>query len=98
MVVEFEMVKQCILVEQALTGQGIYLAQARDEKDRLMKDPDRPKVIVEVSDTGFRKICDDLAKHITDKGLSRFDSCRAAGSAIEELRKFGSLGMRDTHA
>ncbi len=101
-ILEFDIVKQGILVEQTLTCQGLYLTQAEAENDRLMKNPDRPSVIVEVPDTGFRKTWDDLfhkhlAKDFRDKGLSRSDSRRAARSAIEELRKFGSLRMRDVH-
>jgi hypothetical protein len=103
MVLEFDIVRQGILVEQALTGQGIYLTKAEGNDDRLMKNLDRPKVIVEVGDTGFGKIWNDLfhkhlAKDFRDSGLSRSDSRRAARSAIEELRKFGSLRMRDNSA
>jgi hypothetical protein len=102
MVLEFNIVQQGILVEQALTGQGMYLTRAEDAADRLRKKIDRPKVIIEVGDTGFRKTWDDLfhkylAKDFRDKGLSRSESRRAARSAIEELRKLGSLRMRDIH-
>jgi hypothetical protein len=90
------------LVEQALTGQGMYLSRAEQEDDRLMKNLDRPKVIIEVGDTGFGKKWDDLfhkhlAKDFRNSGMSRSDSRRAARSAISELRKFGSLRMRDIH-
>jgi hypothetical protein len=102
MVLEFNIVQQGILVEQALTGQGLYLAQAEHADDRLVKNLDRPKVIVGVPDTGFRKTWDDLfykylAKDFREKGLGGSDSRRAARSAIEELRKLGSLRMRDIH-
>lgn len=101
-VLEFDIVRQGILVEQALIGKGIYLAQADDEHDRLKKNVDRPKVIVEIPDTGFRPTWDDvfykhLAKDFREKGLSRSDSRRAARSAIEELRRFSNLKMRDIH-
>jgi hypothetical protein len=101
-VLEFDIVRQGILVEQTLTGGGMYLTRAEGEDDRLMKNIDRPKVIVEVGDTGFRKVWDKLfrkhlAKDFRNKGLNRTDSRRAAHSAIEELRKFGSFRMRDIH-
>ena len=101
-VLEFEIVRQGILVEQTLTGRGLYLTQAEREDDRFMKNSDRPSVIVEVPETGFEKTWNDLfhkrlAKDFRAKGLSRSDSRRAARSAIEELRKFGSLRMRDIH-
>jgi hypothetical protein len=100
MVLEFDIVRQGILVEQALTGKGIYLMRAEDTEDRLMKNFDRPTVIVEIGDTGFRETWDDLfhrhvAKNFRKNGLSRSDSRRAARTAIEELRKFGSFRMRD---
>ena len=60
MVLEFDIVRQGILVEQALTGQGIYLTRAEHADDRLMKNLDRPKVIIDVPDTGFKKTWDDL--------------------------------------
>jgi hypothetical protein len=102
MLLEFDIVRQGILVEQALIGQGVYLAQAEGENDRLRNNIDRPKVIVEIPDTGFRKTWDRefykyLAKDFRTHGLSRSDSKRAALSAIEELRKFSSPRMRDTH-
>jgi hypothetical protein len=102
MVLEFDIVSQGILVEQALTGQGIYLTRAERPDDRLRNNLDRPRVIVEVGDTGFGKTWDDLfhkhlAKDFREKGLSRSDSRRAARSAIAELRKLGSLRMRDIH-
>jgi len=102
MVLEFNIVQQGILVEQALTGQGMYLARADHADDRLSNNLDRPKVIVEVGDTGFGKAWDDLfhkylAKDFHESGLSRSDSRRAAHSAIEELRKLGGLRMRDIH-
>jgi len=102
MELEFNIVRQGILVEQALTGQGIYLAQAEGDGDRLSKNVDRPKVLVEVPDTGFRDKWDDLyhkhlAQDFRSKGLGRSESRQAARSVIEELRKLGSLRMRDIH-
>jgi hypothetical protein len=101
-VLEFDIVRQGILVAQTLTGYGLYLTQAEDENYRLMYNPDRPSVVVEVPDTGFAKIWDDLfhknlAKHYRSKGLSRSDSRRAARSTIAELREIGALRLRDIH-
>ena len=100
MTLEFDIVKQGILVEQTLVGEGIYIAKAEADDDRLMKNPDRVKVIVEVGDTGFRKTWDKLfteylRKHFRAEGLSRSESRRAATSLIEELRKFATMKMRD---
>lgn len=100
MVLEFDIPRQGILVEQALTSKGIYIAQAEDGQDRLSKNFDRTNVIVEIGDTGFRKTWDGLfykhvVKEFRSKGLNRSDSRHAARMAIEEFRKFGSFKMRD---
>jgi hypothetical protein len=101
-VLEFNIARQGLMVEQILTGRGIYLARAEGDDDRLIRNIDRPKVIVEVPDTGFRKAWDEtfhkhLARHYRNNGLSRSESRQAARSLIEEWRKFGSLKMRDIH-
>jgi hypothetical protein len=100
LVLEFDIVRQGILVDQALTGQGIYLTRAERPDDRLKNNINRPKVIVEVGDTGFRQIWDELlrkhlVKHFREEGLGRYESRRAARSLLQELRKIGSLRMRD---
>jgi hypothetical protein len=102
LLLEFDIVRQGILVDQALTGQGIYIARADGPNDRLKFDFNRPKVIVEVADTGFRQVWDvllyeHLVKHFREDGLSRRESRGAAHSLIKELRKIGSLRIRDTH-
>jgi hypothetical protein len=100
MSLEFDIVKQGILVEQALIGQGIYLAEAEACNDRFAKNVDRPKIIVELPDTGYREVWDKLfqkhlTKHFRMEGLGRSDSRRAAESAIQELRRFATMQMRD---
>jgi hypothetical protein len=100
MALEFDVVRQGILVEQTLTGQGIYIARAESNDDRWKKNPNRPSVIVEVGDTGFRTKWDDifqeaLVKDFRSRGFGRSDARRAARSAINELQKIGSLRMRD---
>jgi hypothetical protein len=102
MVLEFNIARQGFLVEQILIGQGVYLAKAEGEDDRFIKNPDRPKVIVEVPDTGFRDTWDaKFHKHVAEdfrtRGLSRSESRQAARSVIDEWRKFSSLKMRDIH-
>jgi hypothetical protein len=101
MILEFNIVRQGFLVEQILAGNGIYLAEAEGEGDRLRKNLDRAKVLAEVPDTGFRNTWDaifikHLAKHFRNKGLSRSQSRQAARSAIEEWQKIGSFKMRDS--
>jgi hypothetical protein len=102
MVVEFNIAKQGFLVEQTLTGQGLYLAPAEGDDDRYVKNLDRPKVLVEVPDTGYRETWDKLfQKHLAQRfrsnGLSRSESRQAACSAIKQWQKFGNIKMRDIH-
>jgi len=98
-VLEFEIVKQGILVEQALIGRAIYI-QAGREGDRLIEDPNRPKVLFEIGDTGFTKDWDSmchkhLARYFRSKGLGRAEAKRAARATIVERRKIGSFRMPD---
>jgi hypothetical protein len=98
-IIEFDIARQGLLVEQALSGKGLYIQSGRDG-DRVIKDPNRPKVLLEIPDVGFRKDWDGLfqkylTKHFRTKGLRRSDAKRAAQSAIGELRKLGSFRMRD---
>jgi hypothetical protein len=99
-VLEFDIVKQGILVEQALTGEGIYVARATAPDDRLSKDINRPKVILEVGDAQFRPMWDELFRkalvgYYRKEGLSRSEAKEAARSVLRELRKLTSLRIPD---
>jgi hypothetical protein len=101
MILEFNIVRQGILVEQALIGQGLYLASATGPEDRLMNNLDRPKVIVEIGSPGFRDAWDqifykEVVRDFRKKGLGRSDARRAARSVIDEFRRIGSLRIRDS--
>jgi hypothetical protein len=98
-IIEFDIARQGLLVEQVLTSKGLYIQAGRDG-DSYSKDPSRPKVFLEIPDMGFSQAWDDLfhkhlRKHFQENGLSRSDAKRAAQSVIEELRKFGSFRMPD---
>jgi hypothetical protein len=100
-VLEFNIAKQGFLIDQTLVGNGIYLAEAQGEDDRLKKNPDRPKVLVEVPDTGFGNTWNDifhkhLERYYRSNGLNRSQSRQAARSVIEEWRKLGRFKMRDS--
>jgi hypothetical protein len=102
MILEFDIAGQGFLVEQILIGQGVYLANAERANDRLGKNLDRPRILVEVGDTGFKDAWDDkfykhVAKDFRSRGLSRAQSRQAARSVIDEWRKFSGLKMRDIH-
>lgn len=99
-ILEFDIVKQGILVDQLLATKGLYIQAGRDG-DRFVKNPDAPKVLVEIPDTGFRKAWDHIfhqhiVDHMKSRGLPRRDAKRAASQYLEEWRKFGQFRMRRT--
>lgn len=58
-ILRFNIETQAILVEAALTAKALYLQTGRPG-DRLMHDPDRPKILIELPDVEFRPQWDRL--------------------------------------
>jgi hypothetical protein len=58
-VLSFSIEREAILVESALTARAVYL-QAGKPGDRLKHDLDRPKMLVELPETGFGPIWERL--------------------------------------
>lgn len=90
MVIQFDVVRQGILVEQALTAQSLYVQSGRIG-DRVSANLSVPKVLVELPEVGFRPIWDNLLSerlfiHFSKNGLSRVQSRQAVTTAIEKLR------------
>ena len=89
---EFEIVRQGILVEQILMAKCFYL-QPGKVGDRLSDDLKAQRILVEVPDTGFRPTWDVLfQRHLVadfrERGLSRQQAKAATKGAIEKLREF----------
>jgi hypothetical protein len=100
MVLEFNIGKQGIWVEQTLDGQGLYIALAENAEDRYSKNVDRQSILVEVGDSGFKPIWDDLfQKHLRlrlrDMGLGRSEAKRIAIATIKDLQVFKKFKMPD---
>lgn len=79
-----------ILIEQVLSNNGLYI-QAGRPGDRLRFDVNRPKILAEIPETGFRSTWDRIylsstAARLRRKGLSRSDAKRAARNAVEQAR------------
>jgi hypothetical protein len=96
-VIDFDIVKLGILVDQILTSKGLYIQAGRDG-DRFKTKPDAKKIIIEIPDTGFLKTWDQLfhsniVKDMRKNGLGRQQAKNAATMFINELRKFGKLRM-----
>jgi hypothetical protein len=97
LVLEFTIARQGILVDQALAARGLYI-QVGKEGDRLGTDIDRPKVLIEIADTGFKPTWDQMfhkaiSRDFRKEGVSRTESRRKAKAMIEMLRDTGSFRM-----
>ncbi|MDP8267121.1 MAG: hypothetical protein P9L97_00205 [Candidatus Tenebribacter davisii] len=98
-ILEFDIVKQGILVESILTAQSLYLQPGRPG-DRLKNTVNNSKIIVEIPDIGFRKVWNklfqtELEAYFRKKGLNRKASREAVKNAISDLRKIVNFRMRN---
>ena len=94
----FDVVKQGVLVDQDIRTKGLYI-QAGKEGDRFFKDTERPKVLMEIPDTSFGQVWEDLflraiIKHMRSAGLTRREAKDGAKSLISQWREFGGIRMR----
>jgi hypothetical protein len=96
-VLAFDPAKQGGLVDQIIRSRGLYI-QAGREGDRFIKSPDAPKVIVEIPDTGFAEVWNEIffravVQRMRQEGLTRREAKQAAHSYIVSWRNFGSFRM-----
>lgn len=96
-VLTFRVEDQGILVEAALTARLLYL-QPGAPGDRLLHDPDRPKLLVELPETGFREIWDGLfldvlTRRLRREGLPREGARQTAQGFVEQLRSLTRFRM-----
>lgn len=94
-VLEFDILRQGVLVDQILYTRSLYIASGRPG-DRLKHDIDRPKIIVEIVAPEFTKAWDQiyfktLEKHFRLEGFSRSRAARAAEEVIAKMRALGSF-------
>jgi hypothetical protein len=97
-VVEFDIAKQGILVEHILQSNGLYI-QAGKFGDCLKYDLNRPKMLIEVPDTGIRALWDKLyfdavVKRARKDGLGRRDAKEVARAAIGQIRELAKFRMK----
>jgi hypothetical protein len=94
----FSIERQGILVDAALKSRAVYL-QAGRPGDRLVHDLNRPKMLLDLPDTGFRPKWDRLLlERMTDVvakrgGLSRNEAKLRAELMIAEMRQLTSFRM-----
>jgi hypothetical protein len=89
-IIEFDIVRQGVLVEAILGARATYI-QAGRPGDRVKDTLPAPKIIAEIPETGFRPIWDriflkEMTRHLRKQGLGRQHAKRAATSAIDELK------------
>ena len=92
---EFEIVRQGILVEQMLVAKCLYL-QPGKPGDRISTSWKVPRILIEVPDTGFREAWDylferNLVADFKRRGLSRQQAKQVTKEALSKLRQFGSV-------
>lgn len=97
-VIEFDIAHQGILVEHILQSNGLYI-QAGKVGDRLKHDINRPKMLIEVPDTGVRPRWDKLyfeavVKRARKDGLRRRDAQDVARAAIGKVRELATFRMK----
>lgn len=98
--IDFEIMRHGILVEQILSTEVFYL-QCGKPGDRVKHNVSAPKIFVEVTATGFRPRWDEIfskvvVKRFRGEGLNRQQAKEAAKNAISELKKFSELRLRSS--
>lgn len=97
--VEFDLEKQYILVDQILWARGVYLQPGRPG-DRLATTFDTPRILVEVAANGafakrfrsaFKKV---LFRSFRNRGMSRVDSKNAVRALLREWQSVVYQNLR----
>jgi hypothetical protein len=93
----FSIERQGIVVDATLNAQAIYLQPGRPG-DRLLDDPDRPKLLVQVPDGGFQAMWDGLfveqtAAAFRRSGMDKAVAAAAARGFVEEIRQISGFRM-----
>lgn len=94
----FDVVARGVLVDQIIRAKGLYI-QAGRTGDRFIHDTEKPKVILEIPDTGFGGAWEEIFYNsalwqFKKMGLGRSEAKNAARSYISEWRKFADLRMK----
>lgn len=98
LILEFDIVKQGILIEFILTTKALYIQPGRNG-DRLSSTLDNERILVEVPELGFReewrKIWHkELEKHFRKEGLKRGEAREAAKTVMSQLYEISIFRMR----
>ncbi len=93
LVLDFDILKQGVIVDQILLSQALYLQPGR-EGDRLKNSFDAKRILIEVPETGFSKTWKEmffkhLVKDFRRKGLPKNQAKEATREVMEQWRKIG---------
>jgi hypothetical protein len=94
----FDPTTQGGLIDQIVHSKGLYI-QAGKPGDRLIKNPDARKIIVEIPDTGFSDVWNEMffqaiVRRLRREGLSRRNAKQIAEQYIVDWRKFGRFRIK----
>ncbi|HUU26224.1 MAG TPA: hypothetical protein VM123_00295 [archaeon] len=97
-ILEFDILRQGILVDQALASRAIYIQPGKDG-DRLSTTINNPRILIEVPSTNFEEEWEKLfLKHIVlymrKEGIQRNQAKQAARRVLDEMRKFGKFRLK----
>lgn len=97
-VIDFELPRQGVLVDQIVRTGGVWL-QAGRPGDRLVTNLDKPLVLAEVPSPSFKAEWDKiylkaLVKGFRRRGLSKGDAKDAAEGFLKQWREFAAFRLR----
>lgn len=98
LVLEFDIVKQGIIIDQIVTTKGLYIQYGR-KGDRYATTVDHTRIFVEIPSPGFKEEWDKMFHKAIQKDgkknkkLNRNEAKEYANDVIKELRKFGKMRM-----
>ena len=97
LIIEFDVSKHGVIVEQAFQSSAIYI-QAGRIGDRVINDFDRPRMLVMLEATGAKNDWDriyfsTLVKKFRDDGLRKKDARQSAEAFLKLIREVGSFAI-----
>ena len=96
-IIEFDHIKRGILVESILTAKAVYI-QAGKPGDRISDNFNKPKVLIEIPDTGFRPYWDkifskSLVRYFRREGYSYKEARLAVKKYLNDIREIIQFRM-----
>ena len=91
-IIEFDVIKNGVSIELILETKALQI-QAGKAGDKIKNELHRPKMILEIPDTGFRSHWDKIHfntiyKQVRSEGLNRTDARETARLHIEKVKEF----------